>query len=89
MALTKEHTASVVAKIGADEKDTGNTKVKIAMLTDRIRQLTEHCKMNKKDKSSQRGLLVLVGQRRRLLKYYKRTDLEGYRALIKDLGLRK
>ena len=80
MALTKEHTASVVTKFGANEKDTGNTKVQIALLTDRI---------NKKDKSSQRGLLVLVGQRRRLLKYYKRTNLDGYRVLIKELGLRK
>ena len=89
MALTKEHTASVVAKFGANEKDTGNTRVQIALLTDRIRQLTEHFKINKKDKSSQRGLLVLVGQRRRFLKYYKRTNLEGYRALIKELNLRK
>ena len=89
MALTKEHTASVVTKFGANEKDTGNTKVQIALLTDRIRQLTEHRRINKKDKSSQRGLLVLVGQRRRLLKYYKRTNLEGYRALIKELNLRK
>ena len=89
MALTKEQTASVVMKFGANEKDTGNTRVQIALLTDRIRQLTEHCRINKKDTSSQRGLLVLVGQRRRLLKYYKRTNLEGYRALIKELGLRK
>ena len=89
MALTKEDTASVVMKFGANEKDTGNTRGQIALLTDRVRQLTEHCRINKKDKSSQRGLLVLVGQRRRLLKYYKRTNLEGYRALIKELGLRK
>ncbi|MGP1455237.1 MAG: 30S ribosomal protein S15 [Treponema sp.] len=89
MALTKEYIASVVTKFGTNEKDTGNTKVQVALLTDRIRQLTEHCKQNKKDKSSERGLLILVGQRRRLLKYYKRTNLEGYRALIKELGLRK
>ncbi len=89
MALTKENTAAVVNKFGANEKDTGNTKVQIALLTERILQLTEHCKTFKKDKSSQRGLIILVGQRRRLLKYMQRRDLEGYRALIQDLGLRK
>ncbi|CEM62849.1 30S ribosomal protein S15 [Treponema phagedenis] len=89
MALTKEHTASVVAKHGSNEKDTGHAHVQIALLTERIKQLTEHCKTHPKDKSSNRGLLVLVGQRRRLLKYLQRTNLEGYRALIKELGLRK
>ncbi len=89
MALTKDLTASVVKQFGSNEKDTGNTRVQIALLTYRIRQLTEHCKINKKDKSSQRGLLVLVGQRRRFLKYFKRTNLDGYRELIKELGLRK
>lgn len=89
MALTKENIASIVGKYGASDKDTGHSRVQIALLTERINQLTLHCKENKKDKASNRGLLKLVGQRRRLLKYYQRTDLEGYRDLIKDLGLRK
>lgn len=89
MALTKEKTAAIVAKFGENEKDTGNVKVQIALLTERILQLTEHCKTFKKDKNTTRSLIMLVGQRRRLLKYLQRTDLEGYRALIKELGLRK
>lgn len=89
MALTKEKTASVVSTFGANSQDTGSTKVQIALLTERIKQLTEHCKTYKKDKSAARGLLILVGQRKGLLKYLQRKDLEGYRALIKELGLRK
>lgn len=89
MALTKEKTVAIVAKFGENEKDTGNVKVQIALLTERILQLTEHCKTFKKDKNTTRSLIMLVGQRRRLLKYLQRTDLEGYRALIKELGLRK
>jgi len=89
MALTKENTAAVVTKFGANEKDTGNINVQIAILTERIRDLTEHCKTFKKDKSSQRGLIILVGKRRRLLKYLQRRNLEAYRSLIKELGLRK
>ena len=89
MALTKESVTSVVAKFGKSEKDTGASEVQIALLTERISQLTDHCKQFKKDKSGQRGLLILVGKRRRLLKYYQRTNLEGYRKLIKELGLRK
>jgi len=89
MALTKDTTASVISKFGANERDTGNTKVQIALLTERIKQLTEHCKTFKKDKSASRSLLMLVGQRRSLLKYLQRKDLETYRALIKELGLRK
>ncbi len=89
MALTKEKTTAVVGKFGANEKDTGNTKVQIALLTERILQLTEHTKTFKKDKNSQRGLIILVGQRRRLLKYLQRHDLETYRSLIQELGLRK
>jgi len=89
MALTKESVASIVTKFGKDEKDTGATEVQIALLTERINQLTGHCKQFKKDKSGQRSLLVLVGQRRRLLKYIQRTNLDGYRKLIKELGLRK
>ncbi|HOT62349.1 MAG TPA: 30S ribosomal protein S15 [Treponemataceae bacterium] len=89
MALTKDTTTAVVSKFGANEKDTGNTKVQIALLTERINQLTEHCKTFKKDKNSQRGLIILVGQRRRLLKYLQRRDLETYRSLIQELGIRK
>ena len=89
MALDKQEVSGIVNKYGKNEKDTGATKVQIALLTERINQLTEHCKQFKKDKSSQRGLLILVGQRRRMLKYIQRTDLEGYRSLIKELGLRK
>jgi len=89
MALNKESVTSIIAKFGKSEKDTGATEVQIALLTERINQLTEHCKQFKKDKSGQRGLLILVGKRRRMLKYIQRTNLEGYRKLIKDLGLRK
>ncbi|MCA1949958.1 30S ribosomal protein S15 [Gracilinema caldarium] len=89
MALTKQDTVSIINKFGKSEKDTGATEVQIALLTERINQLTEHCKKFKKDKSGQRGLLVLVGQRRRMLKYMQRTNLEGYRSLIKELGIRK
>jgi len=89
MALNKESAASIVVKFGKNEKDTGATEVQIALLTGRINQLSEHCKQFKKDKSAQRGLLILVGKRRRMLKYIQRTDLEGYRKLIKELGLRK
>jgi len=89
MALTKESAASIVAKFGKNEKDTGATEVQIALLTERINQLTGHCKQFKKDKSGQRGLLILVGKRRRLLKYIQHANLDGYRKLIKELGLRK
>jgi small subunit ribosomal protein S15 len=89
MALTKDEVTSTIAKFGKNEKDTGASEVQIALLTKRISQLTEHCKQFKKDKSSQRGLLILVGKRRRMLKYIQRTNLEKYRSLIKELGLRK
>lgn len=89
MALTKEKTAAIIAKFGENANDTGNVKVQIALLTERIKELTEHCKEFKKDKSASRGLIILVGQRRSLLKYLQRRDLEAYRALIKELGLRK
>ena len=89
MALNKESASQIVVKFGKNEKDTGATEVQIALLTERINQLTEHCKKFKKDTSAQRGLLILVGKRRRMLKYIQRTNLEGYRKLIKELGLRK
>ena len=89
MALTNDEVSSIINKFGKNEKDTGASEVQIALLTERINQLTEHCKQFKKDKSSQRGLLILVGQRRRMLKYIQRSNLERYRTLIKELGLRK
>lgn len=89
MALTKEESVAIIGKYGANEKDTGNVKVVVALLTARIKQLTEHEKRLPKDKNVKRSLLKLVGQRRRLLRYYERKDLEGYRAFIKELGLRK
>ncbi len=89
MALTKESAASIVTKFGKNDKDTGATEVQIALLTERINQLTQHSKQFKKDMSAKRGLLILVGKRRRMLKYIQHTNLEGYRKLIKELGLRK
>ena len=89
MALTKETTSSIVGKFGANASDTGNTKVQIALLTERIKQLTAHCKQFPKDTTASRGLLKVVGAHRKMLKYMQRTDLEGYRALIKELGIRK
>ena len=89
MALNKDEVSSIITRFGKNEKDTGTSEVQIALLTERINQLTEHCKQFKKDKSSQRGLLILVGKRRRMLKYIQRTNLEKYRSLIKELGIRK
>ena len=88
-AITSERKRELAARFGASEKDTGSTKVQIALLTERINHLTEHLREQAKDHHSRRGLLMLVGRRRRFLSYLQRTDLEGYRALIKDLGLRK
>ncbi len=87
--LTPERTRELVSRFGANENDTGNSRVQIALLTERINHLTEHLRGHKKDHHSRRGLLMLVGQRRRLLNYLQRNDLEGYRALIKELGLRR
>ena len=89
MTMTLERKREIVAQFGANEADTGSTKVQVALLTERINHLTEHLREQKKDHHSRRGLLMLVGQRRRLLNYLQREDLEGYRALIRDLGLRK
>lgn len=88
MALTAETRDAVVQKYQLHEKDRGSTKVQVALLTARINDLTGHFRAHKKDHHSRRGLLKMVGQRRRLLEYLKRNDLEGYRALIADLGLR-
>jgi small subunit ribosomal protein S15 len=89
MAVTKEDKARVVKEYGAGEKNTGSTQVQIALLTERIVDLTEHFKTHKKDTNSRRGLLMLVGQRRRLLKYMQRSDLMKYRELLEKLNIRK
>jgi ribosomal protein S15, bacterial/organelle len=89
VALTKEAKQEIIAKHGRNEADTGSPQVQIAMLTQRINELTEHLRTHKHDHYSRRGLLKLVGQRRRFLNYLQKHDLEGYRALIKELGLRR
>jgi small subunit ribosomal protein S15 len=89
MSLTQERKAEIVSQFGESPQDTGNTRVQVALLTQRINDLTEHLRANKKDHHSRRGLLMLVGRRRRLLNYLQRTDLEGYRSLVRELGLRK
>ena len=89
MALTKETSAALVSKFGANENDTGNTKVQVALLTERIKQLTAHVQRFPKDSGAKRSMMKLVGQRRSMLKYLERRNLETYRALIKELGLRK
>ena len=89
MALTQERKQELVSQFGENDQDTGNTRVQVALLTERINQLTEHLRTHKKDHHSRRGLLMLVGQRRRLLNYMQRSNLEGYRELIKELGLRR
>ena len=89
MTLTIERKRELTAEYGSNERDTGNTKVQIAQLTARINGLTEHLREHKHDHHSRRGLLMLVGRRRRFLNYLQRTDLEGYRELLKSLGLRR
>lgn len=78
----------IVKKFGKDEKDTGSVEVQIAMMTQKITELTEHMKENAKDFSTKRGLLMLVGRRKRFLSYLKEKNLEGYRSIIKKLGIR-
>jgi small subunit ribosomal protein S15 len=89
VALTKEAKQELISKHGQSAQDTGSTSVQVAMLTRRINELTEHLRSHPKDHYSRRGLLKLVGRRRRFLDYLQRKDLEGYRALIKELGLRR
>jgi small subunit ribosomal protein S15 len=89
MTLTQERKAELTKQFGADERDTGNTRVQVALLTERINQLTAHLRIHTKDHHSRRGLLMLVGRRRRLLNYLQRDDLDGYRELIRELGLRR
>lgn len=87
--MDKERKAGVIEAHRRHESDTGSPQVQVAILTDRINSLTEHLRSHKHDHHSRRGLLQMVGRRRRLLNYLQRTDLEGYRALIEELGLRR
>lgn len=89
MPLTKDQKAEISTKYGRGSNDTGSAEVQVAMLTASINALTEHLKIHKKDHHSRRGLLLQVGQRRRLLNYLHAKDLERYRSLISDLGLRR
>ena len=89
MTLTKEAKQEIFGRHGRTDSDTGSPQVQIALLTRRIDGLTQHLRTHRKDHHSRRGLLKLVGRRRRLLDYLQRKDLEGYRTLIKDLGLRR
>ena len=86
--LTKEKKQELTKKYGKNEHDTGSTEVQIAMLTQKIAELTEHLKTNNKDFATKRGLLMMVGRRKGLLSYLKSKDLEGYRALVKKLNIR-
>ncbi len=87
--ISKEKKQAIIAEYGRSEGDTGSPEVQVAFLTARIQELTEHLKVNKKDHHSRRGLLKMVGQRRGMLAYLKKTDIERYRTLIAKLGLRK
>lgn len=89
MALSTDEKKTILSEYGLHETDTGSPEAQVAMLTKRIRDLTEHLKDHKHDHHSRRGLLLLVGRRRRLLKYVARVDVERYRALIARLGLRR
>jgi small subunit ribosomal protein S15 len=89
MTLTADRKREIVAQYGRGDADTGSTEVQVALLTARINELTEHLREHKKDHHSRRGLLMLVGKRRRLLKYLQASDIDRYRALIQQLGLRR
>ena len=89
MAQQAENKHEIIEKFKTHDTDTGSSEVQIALLSDRIKYLTEHFKIHKKDHHSRRGLLKLVGQRRRLLQYLKHKDISKYRAIIQELGIRK
>ena len=89
MALSKDDRAAVIEKFGENSQDSGKTEVQIALITERIKYLTEHLKIHKKDHHSRRGLLKLVGQRRRLLRYLTKVDVLRYRKVIGELGIRR
>lgn len=88
MTISKERKAELTAKFGKNAQDTGNSKVQVAILSERIKELTEHMKSHQKDFHTRRGLLMLVGKRRRLLSYIKKNDINEYRELIAELGIR-
>ena len=87
--VSKERKAELIKQYGKDEHDSGSAAVQVALLTERIRGLTEHMKQHKKDFHTRRGLLMLVGQRRRLLRYLTKVDINRYRAIVEKLGLRR
>ena len=89
MVLTPEAKKEIIDRFKLHDKDTGSTEVQVALLSNRITYLTDHFKTHKKDHHSRRGLLKLVGQRRRLLNYLKKTDVDRYKQIIAELGLRK
>jgi len=89
MTLTAEAKRDIVTRFGRGDTDTGSTEVQVALLTARINELTEHLRTHRKDHHSRRGLLMLVGKRRRLLRYLQRADIDRYRSLIGELGLRR
>lgn len=89
MAMTKEIKQDIIKKFGKKDGDTGSPEVQVALMTERINQLAEHFKYHKKDHAGRRGLLKLVGHRRNMLAYIRHNDVERYRALIKELGLRR
>jgi small subunit ribosomal protein S15 len=89
MTMTQERKQELVAQFGDGAADTGKTEVQVALLTERINELTDHLRTHSKDHHSRRGLLMLVGRRRRFLNYLQRTDLERYRTVIRELGLRR
>lgn len=88
MTISKERKAELIKEYGKNEKDSGSAEVQVAILTDRIKELTEHMKTHQKDYHTRRGLLMLVGKRRRLLSYIKKNDINNYRELIAKLGIR-
>lgn len=89
MTLAKEQKAELIGQFGRSKEDTGSAEVQVALLTNRINDLTEHLRGHPKDHHSRRGLLMLVGRRRRLLRYLERTDLDRYRSVVAELGLRR
>lgn len=89
MAITKEKKQEIISKYGGSEENSGSTEAQIAIFTARINDLTDHLKENEQDHATRRGLLKMVGKRRRLLNYLKKRDIETYRELISDLGIRK
>ena len=88
LSISKERTAELMAEFGKTPQDSGSAEVQVAILSERIKNLTEHLKVHKKDKHTQRGLMMLIGKRRGLLKYIKNRDINEYRTLIKKLGIR-